>query len=839
MEVASSCAGIASLAIQLMESSQKLHALYHTSKDAPDTVVQLSFELATLSKHIRQLERLQDRTHQSGDADCEELLGCCIYTCARMSAKIKTAVDKVEHSLQKSRLTGRVYMAFKEPEIRKLLEEMEQAKTSMILAHLQYIESWKVQQTEQANVFWLQQQSLLASQYDRLTDIERTMSEGQAAILARITSSADPLHIKSTAPQRGSTPAAIDRDRMSSQERSSGRFSQKFRISLPRWFTNIVWDFGTYDMDMDNVRTFQLRSINIRPKDLAVFQVVRSGSVERVRKLLASGDLSLSDRAESDLPWHPEQTLLMMAAENGHTELCKFLFHESAFYREETTMQSALQDYIRSTYFWYQNSTPAQVEALYHLFIKEFGLFVDIDDVQYFEPEPTSAVNETILNNSRLTTSSLEGLFRSQPVQFLSWPFAKRFSTCLQSQDWPAETFLKAIQCEDVREMITRTDSRGRTALHWAAEHMGSWFHLVQIPGNDITSHFVEYGTLVSKLIRLGADAHAFDSDNRSPFLAYFSRLSGPAFDQEDFDGLASAARKWGDAMTQGGLSLTSYVEQENQVVTQLDRNHRSIAPRWCSHLVYIFEGFELQRDQELIMQVARHISIGVWEWRPPPGTWNGPNPLKTISSGRPENVIDPHLWVRVNSINISLGSYLVDDRFQHPPSPFITRESWRAMFSGTQDDNGPVARIDPGKAALLENFEESGKRRRANSLPIVKSALAALPLLEESFLESLWFWNNDNPSVNKVHKCLHSSKWTYTAHEYVGHYAEGVLCTLGLCSSPRFFPRSFQPFGRVWKDVLISEDEDVEKVRRFVNRFGSEWDISRFVDRLEKSAMI
>jgi hypothetical protein len=138
--IVASGAGIASLAIQLMETSQKLHTLYQASKDAPDTVNQLSFELTTMSKHIFQLKRMHHSLNQSGDADGEELLGRCLYTCSRMSAKIRAAVDKVDHALQKSGFAGRVYMAFKEPEIRRLLDDMEQAKTSMILAHLQYIE---------------------------------------------------------------------------------------------------------------------------------------------------------------------------------------------------------------------------------------------------------------------------------------------------------------------------------------------------------------------------------------------------------------------------------------------------------------------------------------------------------------------------------------------------------------------------------------------------------------------------------------------------------------------------------------------------------------------------
>jgi hypothetical protein len=45
-------AGLISLALQLMETAQKLHSLYHTAKDAPDAVKHLSFELTTMSKHI-------------------------------------------------------------------------------------------------------------------------------------------------------------------------------------------------------------------------------------------------------------------------------------------------------------------------------------------------------------------------------------------------------------------------------------------------------------------------------------------------------------------------------------------------------------------------------------------------------------------------------------------------------------------------------------------------------------------------------------------------------------------------------------------------------------------
>jgi hypothetical protein len=130
-------AGLISLALQLMETAQKLHSLYHTAKDAPDAVKHLSFELTTMSKHILQLDRLHN---PNNSPECSDLLDRCMYTCTRMSQKIKDAVEKIERALQRSIFIGKVYMVFKETEIRKLLDEMEQAKSSMMLAHLQYIE---------------------------------------------------------------------------------------------------------------------------------------------------------------------------------------------------------------------------------------------------------------------------------------------------------------------------------------------------------------------------------------------------------------------------------------------------------------------------------------------------------------------------------------------------------------------------------------------------------------------------------------------------------------------------------------------------------------------------
>jgi hypothetical protein len=126
-------AGLLSLAIQLLESSRKLKDFYNASKDVPQTVADLSFELETMSLSLRQLE-----THRRADILDDQLLGRCVITCTRMTVKVEAAVAKMDHLLKRFRGVGMVYTAFKEPEMRKLLEELEYAKSSMLFAYMSY-----------------------------------------------------------------------------------------------------------------------------------------------------------------------------------------------------------------------------------------------------------------------------------------------------------------------------------------------------------------------------------------------------------------------------------------------------------------------------------------------------------------------------------------------------------------------------------------------------------------------------------------------------------------------------------------------------------------------------
>ena len=50
-------AGLISLSMQLLESSQKLKGFYDSCRDAPETVRQLCFDLETMSMALRHFEQ--------------------------------------------------------------------------------------------------------------------------------------------------------------------------------------------------------------------------------------------------------------------------------------------------------------------------------------------------------------------------------------------------------------------------------------------------------------------------------------------------------------------------------------------------------------------------------------------------------------------------------------------------------------------------------------------------------------------------------------------------------------------------------------------------------------
>ena len=131
--VAASGAGLVGLAIQLLETAQSIREFHGLVKSAPDALLNLSHQLETVSLLLRQLE-----THRQHDSYDAELLGRCIDQCQHSATHMGTLVQKLEKRLARLRILGRIMVALRDEEFHRLLTEIEQAKSSIMLAFQMY-----------------------------------------------------------------------------------------------------------------------------------------------------------------------------------------------------------------------------------------------------------------------------------------------------------------------------------------------------------------------------------------------------------------------------------------------------------------------------------------------------------------------------------------------------------------------------------------------------------------------------------------------------------------------------------------------------------------------------
>jgi len=292
-------AGLISLSVQLLEGSQKLKSFCDTARDASGAVARLSFELETMSLALHQFEQYRQQ-----DIFGSELLSRCITSCEQAVSRILAAVDKIDGVIRRSRLVGRVYMGFKDPEVRGLLEEMEHAKSFLQLAYTEYCQYVITEQclrpslinlfrsrtmrehANQAAAFALQREL----QIEHSKQLQNTVEAAKVAFLGQVTSStllepAGSIQTQQTSVIKpfATRPIRQKRDR-----------SYRLRLSLPRWFVNCVWELAVHEAD--GVWTTQIWPVNLRHHDAVVFEYVQSGDVEAVSRLLQSGQLSMRDR---------------------------------------------------------------------------------------------------------------------------------------------------------------------------------------------------------------------------------------------------------------------------------------------------------------------------------------------------------------------------------------------------------------------------------------------------------------------------------------------------------------------------------------------------------------
>jgi hypothetical protein len=614
----------------------------------------------------------------------------------------------------------------------------------------------------------------------------------------------------------------------------------KFRLALPQRLVKCIWEFSIHKCD--NAWTFQLKPVNIRPARTYAFDFVRTGDVSAVRELLRSRQLSVQDRESS---WRGSGTLLdvsdvgggphslspnqlayhyQMAACNGHLELCKFLLRETSFPADNASLSSALEEVQRHAWSSYQGTDDLLLEAFYRLFVSEHNLEIDLLD------PPTCLEDICQLTH---TKTSFGVVLASQPTSFADLSLAKKFSATIEAVGWPADAFATMLNHHNSSEVVTRTAEDGKTALHWAAAHLGEWLRSVEGSRFETAfSHRVEpYATLASDLVRVGADVHALWHDKAEwsydPFLAFLKGVDLITTYTWDRAGMAKAARVWGRVLVEGGVHLDSYIITENELLRSIKWSDwfgmdiPSLGIYDSSRLVP--KKLCITKDSTLAVEILEIPCVMVWRAQEKyiPGAWPIPHLFVDTIIWHPRAMeeCDGFCWVISDRIHIKPGRKQIDALGMSGGSDELVNDSIIGSELGhseSHDDHSPVAMV---------LGRETRSRQRVSWRHSSGLRTSSAPPLHDHTARSEIDWTNRTIYMHSgwrftAHKCPLDSRWYKRPLNFVYNNFRRY-CMQGRCRELQYSDEEND--AATFEGWLLRNEDHVHVVKRYAQKFCPE----------------
>jgi hypothetical protein len=289
-------AGLASLSIQLAESALKLKRLYHSMRNAPETLTEIADEIHLMSLSLQHLER-----HRQNENHGADLLDRCIENCRSHTTKITLLTEKISQKIDNASLTGRLYASMRERDLDKLLGDLARARSALHLAVDLYHRAeeerrWRMQETE--TVKRQDQLAMCLVALQALQDSQAAMMRQNKNLVQypRVPEVQD-IDDGSEGGENGDGSETHDgkNQGLSAHRRREIRDTPafRFRLRLPALFSSRVWEIARIDAEQGWDLCF--RTYNMRPLDSLIFQCCKKGDLERVKRLIRSGEASLLD----------------------------------------------------------------------------------------------------------------------------------------------------------------------------------------------------------------------------------------------------------------------------------------------------------------------------------------------------------------------------------------------------------------------------------------------------------------------------------------------------------------------------------------------------------------
>jgi hypothetical protein len=292
-------AGLASLSIQLAESAIKLKRLYHSMRNAPETLKEIADEIKLMSLSLELLER-----HRQSESHGADLLDRCIENCRSYTTKITLLTEKIAQKIDNASLTGRLYASMRERDLEKLLSDLARARSALHLAVDLYYRAEKerrrrlkendaVIQKDQMAVFLkafqaLQEtQAVMMRQHEPLIQYPRVreVHEIDDGLEGEEDGRESEIH-----DEQLQDPSTHRRHR---RRNIADTPAFRLRFKLPALFSSRVWEIARINAEQG--WDLQYRTYNVRPFDSPIFQCCKRGDLEGVKLLLQKGEASLLD----------------------------------------------------------------------------------------------------------------------------------------------------------------------------------------------------------------------------------------------------------------------------------------------------------------------------------------------------------------------------------------------------------------------------------------------------------------------------------------------------------------------------------------------------------------
>lgn len=239
--------------------------------------------------------------------------------CQHKTSEIQLLVARIEDYMARGRkVTGRVYSALKEKDIRDLLADLEGAKSSLVLAYLMYTDTERRQRDRALSNALTLHGAMLNNLQNHVTTGDPDISQQLTLLQSSMIQQQSKVIVSGTHATTTNRPTMMRVDvleasntSMSDQCGRTNRVRQlrqkkselyiRLRFQLPTWLYCRVWDLS---ITRAHCRWgMHLQTYNVVPKTAAIFRKAEIGDILGLRRLIETGEGSLMDVSDNQGPY--------------------------------------------------------------------------------------------------------------------------------------------------------------------------------------------------------------------------------------------------------------------------------------------------------------------------------------------------------------------------------------------------------------------------------------------------------------------------------------------------------------------------------------------------------